>query len=156
MKKGSFFSRLTGGQFYEDEEDVAVEASESTESDNPENDFAEQDTQENEGQLAVDVYQTADQIVVEAMIAAVKPEDIDISITREMITIKGRRDNPQHVEDDRYFYRELYWGHFSRSVVLPQEVEPDESDAKIKNGLLTVSMPKIDKAKTHRLRAKVL
>lgn len=150
--KSSFFQRLTGGGFYDDEEELEIETPEET---TEESVSEETYTAEDEGQLSVDVYQTSESIVIEAMVAAVKPEDLDVSITREVVTIKGRRDNNQHIDDEHYFARELYWGAFSRTIVLPQEIEPEGSDAKIRNGLITITLPKIDKDRAHRLRVKV-
>jgi len=113
-------------------------------------------TEEEEGEasLTVDVYQTPDEIIVEAMIPAVKPEDLDISISREMITIKGTRERHRSVEDDQFFFRELFWGTFSRTILLPQEIEPDTVDARERNGLLTIILPKSDKNKTHKVKVK--
>ena len=148
----SFFQKLTGGQFYEEDEEVVDTGSTTVEFEETEAVYEEAE----EGQLAVDVYQTSDSIVIEAMVAAVKPEDLDINITRDMVTIRGSRSNGQHVDDANYFYRELYWGSFSRTIMLPKEVEPDDSDANIKNGLLTISMPKIDRGKANRVRVKVV
>jgi HSP20 family protein len=97
------------------------------------------------GQLAVDVYQTKDDIVIKSTIAGVKPEDIDISINNDMITIRGMRDKDHEVADQDYFYRECYWGGFSRSIILPCEVKMDRIKATMKNGVLTVMLPKATK-----------
>jgi len=97
------------------------------------------------GQLAVDVYQTKDDIVIKSTIAGVKPEDIDISINNDMITVRGKREKDHEVVEDDYFYRECYWGGFSRSVILPCEVKTDEIKASMKNGVLTVILPKATK-----------
>ena len=95
-----------------------------------------------EGQLSVDVYQTEDTIVIKSTIAGVRPEDIDISITNDMVTIRGERYLDEEVPDNAYFYQECYWGGFSRSIILPMEVKSDESDASLKNGILRIEMPK--------------
>lgn len=107
-----------------------------------------------EGQLTVDVYQTADDIVIRAHVAGVRPDDLDISITRDMVTIKGRREEAREVQDDNYFYKELYWGAFSRTILLPQEIEVEEAEASEKHGLLTLRLPKIDKAKQTKVKVK--
>ena len=74
-----------------------------------------------EGELSVDVYQNPNEIVIKTMVAGVKPEDLDVSISRDMVTAKGKRENERIVADDDYFHKELYWGSFSRTaVVLPQ------------------------------------
>ena len=81
------------------------------------------------------------------MIAGVKPEDLDVSITRDMVTIKGKREESREVAENDYFYKELYWGSFSRTILLPQEIEPEEAQAVEKHGLLTIHLPKVDKKK---------
>ena len=98
-----------------------------------------------EGQLTVDVYQTSHMIVIKAMIPGVRPEDIDINITRDLVTIKGKREDEKEIHHDDYYHKELYWGSFSRAIVLPQEVEPDEAEAVVRHGLLIIKLPKIDK-----------
>jgi HSP20 family protein len=109
---------------------------------------------EEEGELSVDVYQTQTEIIIEAMVAGVKPEDLHLSITRDMITIKGRRDANMQIPPDDYFYKELYWGPFSRSILLPHEIEIEEAEAVEKHGLLIIRMPKIDKARQSKIKVK--
>lgn len=107
-----------------------------------------------EGELSVDVYQTATHIVIKAMIAGVKPEDLDVSITRDMVTIRGKRE--QHTEGGTsdFFFQELYWGAFSRTIVLPQEVEIEEAEAVEKHGLLIIRLPKMDKGRQAKLKVR--
>jgi HSP20 family protein len=107
-----------------------------------------------EGELSVDVYQTATEIIIEAMVAGVKPEDLHLSITRDMVTIKGRRDGNTQVNHDDYFYKELYWGTFTRTILLPHEVEIEEAEAVEKHGLLIIRLPKVDKARQTKLKVK--
>lgn len=107
-----------------------------------------------EGQLTIDVYQTPDDIIIKSIVAGVKPEDLDLEISREMITVKGKRDESMKVEKENYFYQELYWGRFSRSVLLPQEIDPDEAEASLKDGVLTVRLPKINKEKIQKIKIK--
>lgn len=107
-----------------------------------------------EGELSVDVYQTPTEIIIEAMVAGVKPEDLHLSITRDMVTIKGRRDGNTQVSHDDYFYKELYWGSFSRTILLPHEVEIEEAEAVEKHGLLIIRLPKLDKARQTKLKVK--
>ncbi len=109
---------------------------------------------ESEGQLTIDVYQTPTEIVIKSTIAGVKPEDIDISMTNDMITIKGNRKKDEEVKEEDYYYQECYWGPFSRSVILPVDVEVDNADAGMKNGILTIRLPKIEKIKTKKIRIK--
>ena len=110
--------------------------------------------EELEGELSVDVYQTPTHIVIKAMIAGVRPEDLDVSLTRDMVTIRGKRE--QHTEGggDDFFFQELYWGSFSRTIVLPQEVEIEEAEASEKPGLLTIKLPKLDKGRHAKLKVK--
>ncbi len=108
--------------------------------------------EEGEGQLTIDVYQTPDEIIVESTIAGVEPENLDIDITPESVTIRGKREKEKKVADENYFYQECYWGKFSRSVILPQEINPEESVASLKNGVLTILMPKVNRKKTKKLK----
>lgn len=109
-----------------------------------------------EGQLAVDIYQTDANIYIQAIPAGVSAEDLNISITPTVVTITGKREGPQVVLPENYIVRELYWGVFSRTIVLPEEVEPSEADAIEKHGLLIIRLPKIDKTKAHRIKVKSL
>lgn len=110
--------------------------------------------EQEEGQLTVDVYQTPTEIIIKSMVAGVKPEDLDVSITRDMVTIKGKRETERNISDDDYYHRELYWGSFSRTVMLPAEVDVEECDAIEKHGLLIIKMPKLDKNRQTRLKVK--
>lgn len=106
---------------------------------------------EPDGQLTIDVYQTDNEIVIKSTIAGVKPEDLDISITNDMITLKGERKNEEVVENENYYYQECYWGSFSRSVVLPVDVISEKAEASLKNGILTVKLPKADTTRTKKI-----
>ncbi len=107
-----------------------------------------------EGQLTVDVYQDGDYIVVQSTVAGVKPEEVEVSITPESVTIRGKRERAKEVEEKDYFYQECFWGSFSRSVILPYEVDPDKSTATIKEGVLTVKMPKLNRQKAKKVKVK--
>ncbi|OGY62861.1 MAG: hypothetical protein A2745_01365 [Candidatus Harrisonbacteria bacterium RIFCSPHIGHO2_01_FULL_44_13] len=109
---------------------------------------------EGDGQLAIDVHQTPNEIVIESAIAGVNPEDLDISITSESVTIRGRREREKKVREEDYFYQECYWGKFSRSVILPQEIDPEKTQASIKNGVLTIRLPKLNRQKSRKLKVK--
>jgi HSP20 family molecular chaperone IbpA len=123
--------------------------------DDADTDAQPQDTKEQEAlELQVDVYQTPDDIVLRTMIAGVKPHNIDISLTRDMITISGSREDVKEVTEDDYFYRELAWGSFTRTIMLPAEVEVDEADAQEKHGVLTVRLPKINKERQAKIKVK--
>lgn len=107
-----------------------------------------------EGQLTIDVYQTDNEIVIKSTIAGVKPEDLDVSINNDMVTIKGERKNEEVVNGDNYYYQECYWGHFSRSVVLPVDIIADKAEASLKNGILTIRLPKADTTKIKRIQVR--
>lgn len=109
---------------------------------------------EPDGELAVDVYQTPTHIIIKAMIAGVRPEDLDVSITRDMVTVRGKREQYTEGNNGDFFFRELYWGAFSRTIVLPQEVEIEGAEAVEKHGLLTIKLPKMDKGKQAKLKVK--
>ncbi len=98
---------------------------------------------EYEGQLAVDVYQTDDSLVVRSTIAGVKPEDLEITLSDDVVTIRGKRFQENEVPKENYFYQECYWGGFSRSIVLPVEVKSAEAKASLKNGVFTLVLPKV-------------
>lgn len=149
--KRSFFERLTGTVRLENEEHQPFEHT-PQEVHHKSNDWIEEDTAE--GQLTVDVYQTPSDIVIRTMVAGVRPDDLDISITRDMVTIKGSREAPREISDEQYFHKELYWGTFSRTVLLPEEIDVEESEATATNGLLTVRLPKVNKDKQTKLRVK--
>lgn len=105
-----------------------------------------------EGQLTIDVYQTPTEIIVESAVAGVEPDDLDINVTSDSITVKGRRHREAEVKEENYFYQECYWGKFSRSVILPQEVDADAAYASFKNGILTVHLPKLNRQKNKKIK----
>lgn len=98
-----------------------------------------------EGQLAIDVFQTDEAIVIKAPVAGVRPEELDVSLTGDMVTIRGIRRPDEDVAEDAYFYRECYWGGFSRSVILPIDVVADRISATLRNGVLTILLPKAER-----------
>jgi HSP20 family protein len=163
--KQSFFQRLTGAvdvddgydDVYEDEEPVRPAHEPRERHAAPAEDAAEEEWLEEEaveGQLTVDVYQTPDEIVIRSIVAGVRPDDLDISISRDMVTVRGTREEHKEVSEDNYFHKELYWGSFSRTVLLPAEVEVEDAQANEKHGLLTIRLPKIDKEKQTKLKVK--
>lgn len=161
--KKSFFERLAGSVMVEDndkDEEVEIEVDRKSAKKFNEAEkivsglHGEEEFEEEDGELSVDVYQTQNEIIIEAMLAGVKPEDLQISITRDMVTIKGRRDGNTQISDDDYFYRELYWGSFSRSILLPHEIEIESVEAVEKHGLLIVRLPKVDKARQAKVKVK--
>jgi len=105
----------------------------------------ETDELEEEGQLSVDVYQDKNNIIIKSTIAGVEPEDIDITFDNDMITIRGKRRKDLTIREEDYFYQECYWGSFSRSIILPVAVMEEKIKATIRNGILTISLPKTKK-----------
>lgn len=97
---------------------------------------------EEEGQLAIDVFQDEKRIVLQSTIAGAKPENLKISLRNDMLIIKGRRENKENVSDENYLFKECYWGPFSRSIILPSEVDSKRVEAEIENGVLTIVLYK--------------
>lgn len=108
-----------------------------------------------EGTLMVDVYQTANDIVVESAVAGIDPNNIDVDASTDSLTIRGERKREHRVKDEDYFYQECYWGRFSRTIILPQEVDPESASVSFKNGILTVKLPKLNRKRTKKLKVKV-
>ncbi|MEK7144600.1 MAG: Hsp20/alpha crystallin family protein [Patescibacteria group bacterium] len=107
-----------------------------------------------EGQLPVDVHQTGSDLIIRAFVAGVRPDELNISISRDRVEIEGSRMEREQVSGPDYFTRELFWGSFSRLIMLPQEVDVESSSASAKDGLLTIILPKLDKARQTKLRVK--
>ncbi|MFA4818032.1 MAG: Hsp20/alpha crystallin family protein [Parcubacteria group bacterium] len=168
--KRSFFEKLTGSKRIESEEYAGrepisqpitniYEAEEtemtlgfSPQKNMPEEKFSSPDG--SEGQLTIDVYQTDNDIVIKSTIAGVKPEDLDVNINNDMVTIRGERKNEEEVPEENYYYQECYWGNFSRSVILPVDVISDKSEASMKNGILTIRLPKADSTKSKKIQVR--
>lgn len=147
-KKPSFIDRLTGtyegsleDSFEDDQEDAPIGRPALQE-------------ESGEAQLTVDVYQNDQEIVIRALVAGVRPEDLEVSITRDMVTVSGKRIEQKEVNEDDYVYRELFWGAFSRTVVLPAEVDVDSAEAIEKHGLLTIKLPKLNKDRQTKLKVR--
>lgn len=118
-----------------------------TERENPEN--------EPEGQLTIDVYQTPTEIIIESPVAGVSADNLDVNVTADAVTIKGYRERTKNVRDEDYIYQECYWGRFSRSIILPQEIDAENSYASFKSGVLTVHLPKLTRTKAKRVKVKL-
>ncbi|MEK7585845.1 MAG: Hsp20/alpha crystallin family protein [Patescibacteria group bacterium] len=162
LKKRSFLERLTGGMRFEDEKEDGAQTLSisdkkgftlekgSTNTKNKDSKWEE----EEEAQLTVDLYQSATDIIVQTMIAGVVPDNLSIIITRDMITIRGKREENHAINNENYFVQELYWGAFSRTISLPEEVDPEEAEAVEKHGLLIIKLPKVNKEKKTTLKVK--
>ena len=151
MKKNkkTLWQKLTGSSKNEDE--FEVEESEENEGEETKG-ILEQG--EEEGELAIDMHQTPTDIILRTIVAGVRPEEIDISIARDMVTIRGKREESHDIIGEDYFHRELYWGAFSRTVILPTEINVDEAEAMNKNGMLLIRLPKLDKNRQTKLKIK--
>jgi HSP20 family protein len=168
-KKRSFFERLTGSIRMEEDEPVVM--SQPNRKPNlyrnyPADDYAQNETvieetisvetdehdEPEEAQLAVDVYETGDSLVVKTMTAGVKKEDLQITVTRESLTIRGRRENDTRGYQHHYHQQELFWGSFTRTVDLPLEVDIEQATASEHHGLVTVKLPKFDKKRQATLK----
>ncbi|MCL5006602.1 MAG: Hsp20/alpha crystallin family protein [Patescibacteria group bacterium] len=106
---------------------------------------------EEEGQLTVDVYETPSEFIVESTIAGVEPSDIDLDVSGESVTIRGERHKNHSVEEGNYLFQECFWGKFSRSIILPQEIDADRAESSLKNGVLTVRLPKLRREKSKKV-----
>ena len=156
-KKRSFFERLTGSVENNEEEEVreAKKIMVNSEKNGNKKDAANWMEEENEeAELTVDVYQTPTEIVIQTMVAGVKSEDLELILARDMITIRGKREETRTIDEENYFTKELYWGRFSRTIMLPQEVEPEEAEATEKHGLLTIKLQKVDKEKKNNVKVR--
>jgi HSP20 family molecular chaperone IbpA len=168
LKKKSFLERLTGSIRFEDNEENEEESSSSesnrktmnlpvkNNSNGKELNLSKEQKWEEEidAELTVDVYQTPTDIIIQTMVAGVQPDNLTISITRDMITIRGKREENQAIDKDNFFVQELYWGSFSRTISLPEEVDPEEAEAIEKHGLLIIKLPKLDKNRETKLKIK--
>lgn len=166
MKKPSFLERLTGSVKTDKYDDVLDDDHDFNEEAPQDGGGAYQDDSEwhgqeapddendQDGELPVDMYQTGDAIVIRALVAGVSPDDLDIAITRDMVTIRGAREEFREAASEDYYHRELFWGSFSRTLVLPEEVVIDEADAQEKHGMLEIRLPKVDKGRSTKLKVK--
>lgn len=103
--------------------------------------------EEADGQVAIDAYQTDDHVIIKAPIAGVRPADLEVTVTDEIVTIKGSRADHHAEGRDAYFVQECYWGSFVRSYILPVAVDADRAQAMLADGLLTITIPKLEKSK---------
>ncbi len=106
------------------------------------------------GQLAVDVYQTKEDIYVVAPVPGVAKGDIDLSIVENTLTVRGKRSSSQDVQAGDFFVQECYWGEFSRSIILPVQVKEERAEAELKDGMLTVRIPKTEQDKVKKIAIK--
>lgn len=181
-KKKSFFERITGGlslkdydespfeeeledEYYEEDDDTSLIEKERAgmkkirvNADDEEGGMIEEMEEEEElmGELPVDMYQTNDDIIIETMVAGVKPDDLEIDISRDTVKITGKRKESKTVDNGDYFAQELYWGAFSRTIFLPEEIDVDTVKAVEKHGLLVLTLPRVDKNRKTKVKVKSL
>lgn len=151
-KDKNLINKLMGTQAISDDEEIdfAAEEEETQVAQAPQQ--QEDWLSEYEGQLTIDMYQTKDNVIIKSTIAGVKGDDIDVTIANDMVTIRGERKRDFDASSEDYFYQECYWGSFSRSVVLPVDVDIENVSADLKDGILTVILPKAAKAKAKKIR----
>ncbi len=125
-----------------------------TPKDGGDNDLPSWMEEEEDAELSIDVFDNGKELVVQTMVAGVRPEDLSIDIKRDSIKIEGSRKESHAIKDNNYVVRELYWGSFSRTLDLPEEVDPDLAEATEKHGLLVIRLPKIDKGKQKKVKVK--
>ena len=147
--------RLNEEKIVENEKDnMALDETERKDENDKEWFDKESGSSDEEGQLTVDVYKTEEDIVIKSIIGGVRSEDLDISVTNDMVTIKGKRNNIDEVVEDDYYYQECFWGNFSRSIILPCDIKAEGVEATIKNGILTIKLPKIEKNTSMKIEIK--
>jgi HSP20 family protein len=117
-----------------------------------EQNWLEGEDQEVEGQLAVDVFQTKESVVIKAPIAGVDPKQLEVAIAEDVVTIRGERVDDSVVERENYYVQECYWGAFSRSIIMPVSVNADKAEASLKNGVLTIAIPKVIQDKVKKIK----
>jgi len=115
---------------------------------------ADEAEEEEDGQLAIDVYQDEDYVVIKSIVGGIRPEDLDLSVTSDMVTIRGSRERAEEVAEENYYYQECFWGSFSRSVILPCDIMIDKVEASMKNGILTIKMPKVEKNSATKIQVR--
>lgn len=159
-RKPSFFERLTGGVPVDDELDLQEEYNEQPARRGQQVSAGRHEAAHAipqaplESELSVDVFQTDTHVVVKAMVPGIDPEELDVTITRDMVQIRGERFDESEADTGSFYHRELYWGAFSRSIVLLAEVEPEEAQAYEKHGMLEIHLPKIDRERQTKLKVK--
>lgn len=170
MKKRGLFEKLSGGVKLDDDFDVFEEDAEQEERTMSLSNKGKQvhdrrpvlermapaggEEETASGELGIDMFQTGGEIVIRAFVAGVRSDALDISITRDLVTIAGAREPQGDIGSDDYFHHDLFWGAFSRRVMLPQEIDVESSSASAKDGLLTIILPKLDKARQTKLKVK--
>ncbi len=156
----SFFEKLKRGVGIETAENPKIEEEKKEESEVVKKEkppvkghqgFSLESLNKEEGELAVDVYQTDEDLIIRSAIAGVKPEKLDVLIEQDVITISGNREEPEEKGKIDYFSRECYFGPFSRKIISPVEIDSSRAKAVFKEGILIIRMPKIQREKKVKL-----
>ncbi len=159
MKKRSLFERLVGSRPLDDDydfDDVPADHG-PTRTITPSgtgSPSASAHLPATEGHLPVDMFQTADEIIIRTFVAGVRPEEVNVSISRDMVVIEGSREERSEASGPDYFNQELFWGSFTRTIMLPQEVDVDGAQASSKDGLLSITLPKLDRTRQTKLKVR--
>ncbi len=165
----NFFEKLTGSEEGPEKEQVVLASSAikaprrpaakpthvKVDMEGRADDDVEETSLDEDGELTVDIYDKGHEIVIQSTVAGVKPEDLDVSISSDTVTIRGKRECVDEVKEDNYYYKELFWGSFSRSVILPEEIDDEAAEASLKHGLLTIRLPKKKRGGVQKLKVKV-
>ena len=104
--------------------------------------------------LAIDMYETKDDVVVKAALPGIKPEQVEVTITGDTLSIRGESTEENEVREENYLRKERRFGSFCRSVVLPSGIKADKADAMFENGVLTLKIPKAEETKAKTIKVK--
>ncbi|MCI5051403.1 MAG: Hsp20/alpha crystallin family protein [Candidatus Pacebacteria bacterium] len=153
--KKSFFEKLTGSiKFNSEEEEFDTMDGEYLEAEEEEFEEEEDAYEEEIGELSVDMYRVNNAIIIKTMVAGIQKSEIDITLTRDQITIEGSRKNDPEGRIDEHYYEELFWGSFERTINLPEEIDIELAEAHESHGLLTLVLPLVDRDRQARLKIK--
>lgn len=155
-RKRTLFERITGTVKMDEFDDIENTEEGLLNEDRGEinNTLESPDEHSDMGQLSVDVINQPDEIIIRAIVAGVKPHELDVQISRDMVVITGTREDNKEIDERDFYHRELYWGSFSRKIILPEEIDVELSTAEEKHGLLELHLTKIDKNKKTKLQVK--
>ena len=159
--KKSFFEKLTGSMRFNNDDQYSDTQQEEYLSDSPvapDDDVHDSYTQsadyEEIGELSVDMYRVDNAIVIKTMVAGIQKSEIDITLSRDTITIEGSRKNEPEGNINEVYFNELYWGAFERTIELPEEIDIELAEAHESHGLLTLVLPLVDRYRQTRVKIK--
>ncbi len=154
--KKSFFEKLTGSIKFNNEEEVYDNSmdGEYLESEPEQEPYEDEYEEEEVGELSVDMYRVDNAIIIKTMVAGIQKSEIDITLTRDMVSIEGSRQNQAEGKISTNYFEELYWGAFERTIELPEEIDIEMAEAHESHGLLTLVLPLVDRNRQARLKIK--